>query len=230
MTPWIRRVRTWEPEERALLRSLLRPGMNVLDIGANVGIHTILRAEAVAPSGRVLAIEPDLENCALLAANVWDAGVAGVEVVRGAAGATTGIATLSLDNENRGNHRAFAVAAAERTVAVPAVRVDDLVRPEALIDLVKIDVQGTDHVVVRGMEETIRHYWPTIVVEFWPDGIVEYGDRPLDVLAYYRGLGLSVELVQTPGVDWQERGDGALVAGAAGLPGGFGTLLLNPAP
>lgn len=228
MTPWITHFGAWEPDERALLLSLLRPGMNVLDIGANVGYHSLVCARAVAPSGRVVAIEPDLENCALLAANLWDAGSTNVELVRAAAGQATGTTPLTLDEDNRGNHRAFALASAARVIDVLCVRVDDLLRSEILIDVVKIDVQGTDHLVVLGMEETIRQYWPVLIVEFWPGGIAEYGDRPLDVIAYYRDLELSIDLLQTPGIDYRSRGDAALVDAAAAPPGGFGTLILKP--
>src|ERR1035441_6724268 len=60
----------YEPETKALLGSLIRPGMTVFDIGAHVGHYTLLAARIVGPTGRVYAFEPEPENFALLKRNV----------------------------------------------------------------------------------------------------------------------------------------------------------------
>jgi protein-L-isoaspartate O-methyltransferase len=54
--------RYWEPTEEALMRRYVRPGMNVLDLGANIGYHTLSMASMVGPNGRVTAFEPDATN------------------------------------------------------------------------------------------------------------------------------------------------------------------------
>src|SRR5687768_12343624 len=47
----------YEPEAVRLFRSLLKPGMTVWDVGANIGYYTVLAAEAVGPTGQVFALE-----------------------------------------------------------------------------------------------------------------------------------------------------------------------------
>src|SRR5438552_19014271 len=60
----------YEADETALLQRTLKPGMTVVDVGANIGYMATLAARCVGPAGRVLAIEPDPGNAELLAANI----------------------------------------------------------------------------------------------------------------------------------------------------------------
>src|SRR2546421_6110753 len=73
-------------------------------------------------------------------------------------------------------------------------------REEWRVDVVKIDVQGTDHVAVEGMTRTIERWQPTILVEFWPIGIEEFGHDPLNVLALYRDMGYRIAILEEPAV------------------------------
>ena len=82
---WLRCFGTWEPAKGALLRALLGPGMTAVDVGAKVGYFSLLCAQAVGPTGRVLAVEPDPRNYALLCANLWRAGALNVAPIRAAA-------------------------------------------------------------------------------------------------------------------------------------------------
>ncbi len=59
-----------EGEQLHLVRKTVRPGMCVFDIGGNIGYYTCLIARLVGETGRVYAVEPDPENCALLQRNV----------------------------------------------------------------------------------------------------------------------------------------------------------------
>src|SRR3954469_2255899 len=61
----------WDPALSNFLRRTLRPGMCVLDVGANIGYLTIVAARCVTESGRVIAVEPEPYNVSLLRANVF---------------------------------------------------------------------------------------------------------------------------------------------------------------
>lgn len=228
ITPWIQHYRMWEPETASLLRTEVHSGMGVLDIGANIGYHTLLCAQRVGSEGRVIALEPEPGNFALLCANLWHAQVANVEPLRVAAAAYNGRIALSLSVDNTGDHRTFPGVVHGNTPTVPCARVDDLLRLETAIDVVKLDIQGSDHYAVQGMERTLARWRPTVVVEFWPHGIREMGDDPADVLRYYRSLGYTLSLLETPSVDYARVGDDALTDAAAAVEGGFGTLVLRP--
>ncbi len=67
-----------ERAERRLIAREVKPGMVAVDVGANLGVHTLALARAVGPAGRVLALEPDPANFRLLARAVTEARVAQV--------------------------------------------------------------------------------------------------------------------------------------------------------
>jgi FkbM family methyltransferase len=190
----------WEPEEGTVLRRLTRKGMTVLDVGAHCGYFTLLFSELVGPEGRVLAVEADPGNHALLEANLEANGAANVSTVQGAAWSAGGeTLPFTLCPENTGDHRSYSWESDREVVEVESVAIDDLTRDQGPVDLVKLDTQGTEHRAVEGMSETIERDRPTLVVEFWPLGIRELGDRPEDVIELYRSLGFEIEAVGATG-------------------------------
>jgi len=228
MRPWIAHYGTWEPVETGFLRGRLEPGMTLLDIGANVGYFSILGARAVGPSGTVIAIEPEPANYALLCANLWESRVGNVAPLRAAASSFAGPLPLSISSENCGDHRSFMERPGERVVAVAGVRVDDVLEADAHVDVVKIDIQGADHRAVIGMERLLARCRPVLLVEFWPRGIDELGDQPVDVLSYYRSLGFSITSIDQPGADPGWTRDPELVQTVRDSESGFATILLTP--
>lgn len=227
IAPWMRQYGTWEPEVTSLLRRLLAPGMTFVDLGAHVGYHTLVGAHAVGPDGTVVALEPEPRNFALLQANLARAGATNVRTLRIAAWDRSGHLKLTLSGDNSGDHRVAPVPGAHRRIRIRGVALDDLLPSNATVDVVKSDLQGADHVAIHGMERRIAHSSPVVVAEFWPEGIVSRGDDPLDVLAYYRGLGFALTMVEdpriTPGSTLQE-----ILAAARAAEGAFCTLLLEP--
>ena len=199
ITPWLAEYGTWEVAEGSEIRRLLQPGMTFVDIGANVGYFTLLASDAVGEDGWVISLEPEPDNYALLCANIWDHRCTNVEPLCAAAASTSRPAVLALSETNCGDHRAYHRPDLQY-VRVTGVRVDDVVRPDARVDVIKIDIQGTDHRAVLGMERTLERCHPTLLVEFWPSGIAEAGDRPVDVLSYYHSLGFKIQILEQPGV------------------------------
>jgi FkbM family methyltransferase len=228
MRPWIEHYGVWEPVEASFLRGRLKPGMTLLDIGANVGYFSLLGSQSVGPSGTVVAIEPEPANYALLCANIWEARVGNVQAIRAAASSFSGPLPLSVSNDNCGDHRSFLERPGERVLAVPGVRVDHVLEADTRVDIIKIDIQGADHRAVLGMERMLARWKPILLVEFWPLGIDELGDRPIDVLSYYRSLGLTISLVAQPGADVGWTMDSQLVQTVRDSDSGFATIILAP--
>ncbi len=228
MMPWIAYHGTWEPDESAFLRSRLAPGMTLLDIGANVGYFSILGARSVGPTGTVVAIEPEPANYALLCANLWEARAGNVEPIRAAASSFNGPISLSVSRENCGDHRSFLERPLEQVLEVVGVRVDEMLDRDARVDVIKIDIQGADHRAVVGMEGLLARCAPVLLVEFWPRGIEDLGDRPIDVLSYYRSLGLTISLLAAPEIDAGFPMDPQLVDTVAASESGFTTIILTP--
>jgi FkbM family methyltransferase len=189
MLPWIASRGTWEPEAGEFMRQHLRPGMSVLDIGAHCGYSTLLAAQLVGPSGSVIAVEAEPRNHALLRENVSHARLRNVRVVHAAAWRESGTIPLSVSDSNSGDRRAYVIDGGSETIDVPAVALDELKPPPTTLDFVKLGAQGTEHVALEGMRETIARFHPVVLVHFWPAAIRDAGDDPADVLAMYRELG-----------------------------------------
>jgi FkbM family methyltransferase len=219
----------WEPEEADVLRALLRPGMTVVDVGAHVGYMTLLAAAAVGAAGRVWAVEPAPGNVALLRANLEHNRIGNVEVIEAAASDRAGRIGLSLSPWNTGDNRAYPVPAMEQ-VDVAAVRLDDVLPPGVVVDVVKVDTQGTDHRAVRGLAATIARSRPVLLVEFWPPAIIEQGEDPAGVVAGYTAMGFEVRILG-PGHDGgPPPAPDEVVAAAEASAAGYLNLLLRPAP
>lgn len=186
---------TYEPHVTAVLRERLRPGMHVLDIGANIGYFTMLCAAAVGPSGRVVAIEPNAECVRLLEASRRANGFANVVVVQAAAGRELGLLVLNTTYSNgMTGSLPDDVGALLTANTVPSLKLDDVLRGER-VDIVKIDVEGAEYVSLSGMAETIRRFRPVMVSEFSP-GMMP-GISGIDGPGYLRflieaGYGISV--------------------------------------
>lgn len=180
---------TTEPAVQAALRQRLRPGDVLYDVGANVGFFTVLAARLVGPGGHVVAFEPLPENVAALRHNLALNHFENVTVVEAALGAAEGTAELILDGEptwaklagadgsddglsrdasgdpggGRGALRQAPPAAFQVRVTSVDALLDSGVLPAPT--LVKIDVEGAEVDVVRGMRATLRARRPTLLCE-----------------------------------------------------------------
>jgi len=82
--------RGYEEEFQRLIRRAVTPGSVCMDIGANIGLHTLGMGRAAGPHGRVFAIEPESRNFALLSENLRLNRIENVTLIRAAAGASPG--------------------------------------------------------------------------------------------------------------------------------------------
>lgn len=148
--------------------SLVRPGDHVLDLGANIGFHTLALARMVGPSGQVTSVEPQRFCFQLLCANVTANQLTTVECLRAAVGDAPGICAVPrLSPTVRHNAGATAVSldpgAADQTDTVPLITVDGLALSRC--DLIKIDTEGFEDRVVRGALGTLQTLHPTLYIE-----------------------------------------------------------------
>lgn len=163
--------------ERATLEKIVRPGMTVLDVGGNIGLYTVLLSRLVGPAGRVVSFEPDPELFRLLRENCALNGCTNVEAHNLALGRRRDRLVLrklilnSGDNTlGQGGSRHF-----RQEVAIEVVALDEFL-PGLRPDLVKIDVQGWELEVLRGMERLLAtEPPPALLLEFWPEGFRRAG-------------------------------------------------------
>ncbi len=175
----------YDPHIAAVLRRVLRPGMGMLDLGANIGVFALLAASLVGPNGSVLAMEPNPANARLLEASRLANEFSHLTVCQAAASRSAGVLALHCAGSN-----GTATEAAEQALltaqTVAALRVDDLVGAGQPVDLIKIDVEGAEHLALTGAEAVLRRCRPTIVSEFSP-GLLRHVSG-IDGASYLRFL------------------------------------------
>lgn len=156
-------------------------GGTVLEIGANIGSHTVEFLTHYG-AGHVVAIEPDPGNFALLTHNVVENGLADrATILQLAVSDSDGRVELELSPDNAGDHRVRVSEIAEReraAVTVEAASVDSLAERGKLdldaVALVWMDVQGHEAHVLRGARRLLGSDVP-IVMEYWPGGLRRSG-------------------------------------------------------
>jgi FkbM family methyltransferase len=157
-----------EPEVQSALGRLLRPGDTFLDVGASIGFYTILGGRLVGAAGRVIAFEPSPDAAAAARVNAGLNGLEDVLVLEAALSDTDGEAFL----ERLGQPTATLVEEpSTTTVRVPTTTLDAFLaaHPDLTPTVVKIDVEGHEAAVLRGMRSTLAHVRPTVIVEMHGD-------------------------------------------------------------
>lgn len=193
-----------EAEESAALRLYSRPGMVAVDIGANIGFHTLQLSRWAQASGKVYAFEPDPDNFELLKRNVAANSCGNVICLRKAVADQTGAASLFLNPYNRGDHRLYGSHQDQPALAVEAVALDDFLRQEARVDVVKMDIQGAEYRALLGMRKLLlRSPGAVVVSELSPRLMAGAGNRVDDFLREAENLGLQPALLSAAGrPDW----------------------------
>jgi FkbM family methyltransferase len=196
----------WEPHVQRFLVDLVKPDWVCLDIGANIGVHTLCLA-ALAHQGAVHAFEADPTNYAVLSRNVdsvpspagdiellhlalWERP--GTLVV-GGADELSGCSFVSEDavDEAEVETRLRSVVSTDmlsstdlhmRRAEVEAVPLDDWSESLMRLDFIKLNVEGAEASVVRGADRTLWRHRPVLLVEYNPACAAAYFNQPADVL------------------------------------------------
>jgi FkbM family methyltransferase len=215
----------WEMWITSAIARYVKPGTTAIDIGANVGYYTVLLADAVGESGKVIAFEPNRRITEMLRMSVSINGFAGRVVIRDEA-----------VSEKSGGELTFAIPRYEPKnaglVHTPAekesyisqfgdsvefseaslIALDDMHLRN--VGVVKIDAEGAELDVWRGMQQTIREN-PDICIflefnasrGYDPEGFFEsmanqFDVRHIDFDGQVKPLTLEMIATQRPGEDW----------------------------
>jgi FkbM family methyltransferase len=144
----------YEPFEGQCLKRLLRPGMTVVDVGANVGYYTWLASRLVGPAGRVLSFEPGPYAFERLQRVIAENSIRNVEACQIALSDHGGRATLYVPQKEEGNYNPSLTPYLPDMTAVDVAvdRLDTLLDRfnVGTVDLMKVDVEGHELNVFRG--------------------------------------------------------------------------------
>ena len=150
-----------EIDHYKMLQGILEPGMNILDIGANIGYYAVMESIVIGPTGTVTAIEPMLPNIEMLKRNIELNGASNIDVVHGAVSASTGTGQMYMSSHSNLHtfHRdGSASAYLESTpVDVPTMTLRDAAaRAGTRVDLIRMDVEGHEVEILGQLVDLVR--------------------------------------------------------------------------
>jgi FkbM family methyltransferase len=156
--------RHWDPAEREILATLIRPGFRFLDVGASTGLYSLFVA-ARAPEAIIVAVEPQPDVKEWLAFNIAANGFTTIRCVDAAVAAGPGTATLNLSDRNRG--AASLAKPGDRSIEVPTVGLLELMDRHGVerADALKIDIEGAEDIaLVPFFESCPRERLPGCII------------------------------------------------------------------
>ncbi len=186
-----------EPGLTRYFRSLVQPGMVVVDVGANIGIYTLYAARRLQGSGKIYSFEPTPRTYGILRDNVQVNGfleLGIVELRQEAVSDAAGTAQLTVFPDDGGHNTLFGDGG-ER-IEVATISLDEAMQAEPRVDVVKIDAEGAEPLILRGMREIIeRSPGIRILMEFAPVHLRRAGVEPGCFLDEIASLGFAVRRI-----------------------------------
>lgn len=184
---------TFEPHCLECLRRHVSRGATVIDVGANIGLFSIESSIAVGPAGRVIAIEAAPPNLLALRENLRLNNLKNIEVVETGVSDAAGSARLTLpEGDNLGM---FTVAEIDGAVSyeIQLRTIDDLLdeRQIGSVDLIKMDIEGSEFRALSGAKRTLEKYRPLLIVELNGQALERCGSSVEQVMSFLRALGYS---------------------------------------
>ncbi len=185
----------YEAKSMEYCKSFLKPGMTFVDVGANVGLFTLTAARQVGPTGKVFSFEPDGGNCGLLKKNIGQNHYANVTAVQKAVTDRSGQCTLFQSGFNTGDHRTYHVSDDRKQVTIECVSLDDYFPAGTKIDMIKMDIEGSEETALKGMERIINEQRPQLIIECWPSMLKKAGTNPHQMFKSIEDRGYALSLI-----------------------------------
>jgi FkbM family methyltransferase len=189
----------YERYETELFRSVLKEGMTVLDIGANIGYYTVIAMNRVGLSGKVFSFEPEPENFAFLQKNI-DA-----QKTKNARAFFFGLAdkpsrsNLYLSSDNKGKHSLSQSDEMKESIVVSIETGDRLLQTVGVsnVDIIKMDVEGSEPLALNGLEAILTKSSPCILFcEYHPEALTRSGFSPISFLQNIESKGFSIHEIR----------------------------------
>ena len=199
---------TYEVPIQNIFAQHLKDGDVFYDIGANVGFFTVIAAKLVGNTGKVYAFEPGKGNAKSVRHNAQLNNFTQVEVIEKAVSHTSGSGQLLLAQYSGGHALATADAPPDLAgeVTVDLVSIDDLIAQNQIQppNFVKVDVEGAELDVLKGMTETMKTYKPTVIYEIDDGDRTAYDRKYKELESFLQALGYKVTPTENSydTIDW----------------------------
>jgi len=192
----------FESTTTAVLKTILKPGDIAVDVGANIGYFSLLFSRCVGSSGHVFSYEPVPRLASILRSNAKLNGFDQITFSNLALSDHEGRALFHIGPEdNSGLSSLRQPRGSTATLDVELARFDKIFSDAKDIALVKIDVEGAELAVLRGMEGYLRNRRPYLLVEVTDKFLKEMGDDEQGLLAFMLGFGYFCYMVGDARID-----------------------------
>jgi FkbM family methyltransferase len=196
VSDWIRAEQIYERDILEFVRDrVLDPSKAAravaLDVGANIGNHSLFLSDLFA---RVIAFEPNPLARSLLQINVDLNGIENVEIRAVGLSDRNGTAVLEFDPTNLGAASSTELretSALARRSAIDLVIGDQALDGSKNVAFIKVDVEGAEEAVLRGLQQTLRTDAPVVMIEQWPE-VIDRVSGASPALSLLRELGYAV--------------------------------------
>ncbi|MFO7956575.1 MAG: FkbM family methyltransferase [Candidatus Brocadiia bacterium] len=195
-----------EAGEIEFLRSVLRPGMRVIEVGANKGVTSVAIAEAIGREGHLHAFEPVPEFYDELRCNLVRNETRNVSTHRLALGDRSGQVSFYKHGEGSG------VAPIDHAAVlhVKATTIDDFMAGQSddRVDFLNLDCEGSELLVLRGAGRILERYSPGIFCEVHHGYLEQLGQSAGDIVDLLTDLGYVIRFLQVEDLDAEPAADG----------------------
>jgi FkbM family methyltransferase len=194
--------KSYEPHVTQELVPLLQPGTVFLDIGANLGYYSLLAASLIGSHGKVIACEPNPDNCRYLKRSIRVNGFENIEILPYGAAEREGTLKVYPHLANSTSHvvdsgRSLPKEYGTKFYLIKSIVLDDVLADKERIDLIKMDIDGGEPRALEGLRGIIRRHRPVLFLEFCPELIRLISQvKPETFLDQINGFGYDLYILQ----------------------------------
>jgi FkbM family methyltransferase len=226
-----------EKYDTELFKEMVKEGMIVVDIGANIGYYTLIAAKLVGKSGIVYAFEPEPITYELLCKNIEVNGYTNVVPIQKAVSNENGKTKIWCDKVNfaspsfsRENVLIFSEdnVLEDSFVEVETITLDEFMKNtvgNTKVDIMKVDAEGAEELIIDGAKQILESNNLKIIMEFWPLGLRNLGTDPLELLCKLQEFRLKIRFINEVKQALEPIEEIIKSCEKAWLPGGFNLLL-----
>lgn len=158
----------YEPYYLSIIKKELKVGDTFVDIGANIGQHSLFASRLVGESGKVISFEPIFRLYNQLKKSVHINNFENIKLYNVACGKEEKDSDIFFMKNNYGGSSILANDRTDGTEKIKIIRGDNILKKEDKINFIKIDVEGYEYYALKGIEDTISKHKPKILIEFTP--------------------------------------------------------------
>lgn len=189
---------TFEPTETKVMSHVLKADDIFFDVGANIGWYSTFAAQLL-KKGKVYAFEPIKVVAQSLSSNISINRFDNVLVENLALANENGDAEINFDNDNWGLSSLKAINNSKEKLIIQVRKLDDYVSENKIknITVIKCDIEGAEHLFLKGAENTLKRFSPIIFMEVSPKNLSTFDVTPVEINKKLTSLGYSLYMINS---------------------------------